>query len=181
MKKILLMLLVLLGLSMTACSLKGFGSSNNNKPEHKHSIVEGWKNDSANHWQICDSCDEKINFGAHEFGEWEEVEGLDLEIRSCACGWEEQRSTTPVAKDLTVYYYNTLGWETVNAYVWDSLGAELNGGWPGSAMVADTGDWYTVTLSATSLEGLNIIFNDGTSQTADIALNNSPNKFLVNL
>ena len=174
MKKILMMLLVLLGLGMAACSLEGFGGGNNNKPEHKHSIVEGWKNDSANHWQLCDSCDEKINFGAHEFGEWTKVEGLDLEIRSCACGWEEQRNTTPTNKDLTVYYYNTQNWTEVAAYAWDSVETKVLGDWPGSLMTAETDGWYTITISATSLDDLKIIFNshqaENASQTPDIEL-----------
>lgn len=174
MKKILMMLLVLLGLGMAACSLEGFGGGNNNKPEHKHSIVEGWKNDSANHWQLCDSCDEKINFGAHEFGEWTKVEGLDLEIRSCACGWEEQRNTTPTNKDLTVYYYNTQNWTEVAAYAWDSVETKVLGDWPGSLMIAESDGWYTITISATSLDDLKIIFNshqaENASQTPDIVL-----------
>ena len=174
MKKILMMLLVLLGLGMAACSLEGFGGGNNNKPEHKHSIVEGWKNDSANHWQLCDSCDEKINFGAHEFGEWTKVEGLDLEIRSCACGWEEQRNTTPTNKDLTVYYYNTQNWTEVAAYAWDSVETKVLGDWPGSLMIAESDGWYTITISATSLDDLKIIFNshqaENASQTPDIEL-----------
>ena len=174
MKKILMMLLVLLGLGMAACSLEGFGGGNNNKLEHKHSIVEGWKNDSANHWQLCDSCDEKINFGAHEFGEWTKVEGLDLEIRSCACGWEEQRNTTPTNKDLTVYYYNTQNWTEVAAYAWDSVETKVLGDWPGSLMIAESDGWYTITISATSLDDLKIIFNshqaENASQTPDIEL-----------
>ena len=55
MKKILLMLLVLLSLGMSACSLDGFFDKD--EPVHQHSVVEGWKNDSTNHWQLCDSCD----------------------------------------------------------------------------------------------------------------------------
>ena len=81
--------------------------------------------------------------------------------------------------EVTYYYYNTLGWESVNCYSWYNMGAttgNLASGWPGTEMepVADKEGWYTLTvdLSAAATQ-VNVIFNaDGTdaNKTADITV-----------
>ena len=63
-------------------------------------------------------------------------------------------------------------WSTVNAYMWVTAGAvpgyEAYNTWPGSAISdADADGWYDLTVVT---EGaFNFIFNDGSSQTADLA------------
>ena len=32
--------------------------------EHKHDLI-GWDANTENHWQICDDCDEQVNFTLH--------------------------------------------------------------------------------------------------------------------
>ena len=175
MKKIFLMLLVLMGLvSVSACNLGGLGggdATDATEPEHTHSTGEVWQNDATNHWQTCDGCDEQVNLGTHTFGEWS-ASSADKETRTCTvCSYEESRDIVAEEHKSVIYYYNSLEWETVNAYVWDVNGETLNGSWPGNAMVVDAKDgWYTVTLDVESLVGLSIIFNNGTTQTADITL-----------
>lgn len=76
--------------------------------------------------------------------------------------------------EVTYYYYNNLGWEKVNCYSWYNMGGSsgtLTAGWPGTAMepVADKAGWYTLTVDLSSpATDVNVIFNDGTTQTADI-------------
>ena len=69
-----------------------------------------------------------------------------------------------------VYYYNSEGWTTINAYHWDA--EKNNNKWPGQSDIVkpatDLGDkWYYVELDK-SIVGL--IFNNGTSQTNDISV-----------
>ena len=63
-------------------------------------------------------------------------------------------------------------WSSVNAYLWQTSGAvpgyEGYNTWPGKAISdADADGWYDLTVGT---EGeFNFIFNDGTSQTSDLA------------
>lgn len=72
--------------------------------------------------------------------------------------------------DITLHYHNANSWTNVNAYVWDSTGATLNGTWPGTAITdTDSDGWYDVTLNVNlSDDVLKVIFNDGSKQTGDI-------------
>ena len=71
---------------------------------------------------------------------------------------------------ITVYYYNSKDWGTINAYAWTTSPIAS---WPGTAMTAapEVGEkWYSYEVSASDLNGLMIIFNNGSSQTADITV-----------
>lgn len=47
-----------------------------------------WQHDNEKHWQICSTCEEKINEGLHKFGDYIEA-GNDTWICSCEiCGYE---------------------------------------------------------------------------------------------
>ena len=76
--------------------------------------------------------------------------------------------------EVTYYYYNHLGWETVNCYSWYTTGSStgnLADGWPGTAMtpVEEKEGWYTLTVDlSVPASSVNVIFNNGTTQTADI-------------
>ena len=89
---------------------------------------------------------------------------------------------------LNIYSQVPSGWRnSLNAYVWDANGATLLGGWPGTAMTADSANagWYCASVS---VEGdnspLNLIVNDGNGkQTADLTsgtLNLVTNVWVVN-
>lgn len=76
--------------------------------------------------------------------------------------------------EVTYYYYNNLGWETVNCYSWFNMSGSsgtLTSGWPGTAMepVSEKEGWFTLTVELSSpATDVNVIFNNGTTQTADI-------------
>ena len=75
---------------------------------------------------------------------------------------------TPV-DSMTVYFYNNLGWADVNAFVWPAEGNAYKT-WPGEAAKKETEkinekDVYSYTFPASYV---NIIFNNGTAQTADL-------------
>lgn len=78
-------------------------------------------------------------------------------------------------ENYTIYYYNSLGWETICAHSWVTGGAGTK--WPGTPLTAVEGeeDWYSISFTAEEMVGLNIIFNNGGNgkQTADIALDTS--------
>ncbi|MBP3677074.1 MAG: starch-binding protein [Agathobacter sp.] len=72
--------------------------------------------------------------------------------------------------DLTIYFKNTQNWSKVNVYAWAENGATVNGSWPGGAMTKD-GDYYVWKCQEWNLaENLNLIFNNGSEQTVDLAL-----------
>lgn len=77
-------------------------------------------------------------------------------------------SVTP-ASSFTVYFYKPSSWGTaVKIYYWNTIpsGAIPTVTWPGVAMTADVNGWYKYTF--TNLTSTNLIFNDGTNQTADL-------------
>lgn len=75
----------------------------------------------------------------------------------------------------TVYFDNsTDNWSTVNVYMWDTAG-ELVGGWPGTKMTqtatVDGKTLLSYTYTPTrELNNPQIIFNNGSQQTADLVL-----------
>ena len=73
------------------------------------------------------------------------------------------------AKNVTMYIVNTLNWETVNAFVWPAEG-NAHKEWPGEAATktdkqANKKDVYSYTFPGNFV---NIIFNNGSAQTADL-------------
>ena len=74
--------------------------------------------------------------------------------------------------DISIYLQVEGAYASTNLYAWDSATSEpINGAWPGTAMTAiesvDGVDYYVTTFTAPA-NAINIIFNDGTNQTADI-------------
>lgn len=76
-----------------------------------------------------------------------------------------------MAADLTVYFVNHDGWETVNAYAWNP---EPNDSWPGVAatLTEETCKDATVYSFVVDFEKTTqIIFNNGSSKTDDLDIN----------
>lgn len=81
--------------------------------------------------------------------------------------------TPPAPSNKTVVYFkNTSGWGSVNAYVWSSSTVEAgNGSWPGGKMTYVSGDVYKIELD-TKYDM--IIFSDnGSGQSADLKIPSS--------
>ena len=81
--------------------------------------------------------------------------------------------TFPALPNVTVYFVNNMGWQSVYAYAWDPMIAQ----WPGelaSPTEMEYGSYavYSYTMPANRQH---IIFNDGTGgdghQTADLTVN----------
>ncbi len=76
--------------------------------------------------------------------------------------------------DVTLHWYNTDSWTTVNAYTWNSSNTQLTGAWPGTTVSESEVKvgWYDITLEGLTDSALNIIFNnkvgDAGVQTADL-------------
>ena len=69
----------------------------------------------------------------------------------------------------TVYFKNTSGWGSVNAYVWSSsTGDAANGSWPGGNMTYVSGDVYKITLD--KQYDMIIFSNNGSNQSADLSI-----------
>ena len=74
--------------------------------------------------------------------------------------------------DISIYLQVEGAYAPANLYAWDSATSEpINGAWPGTAMTTiesvEGVDYYVTTFTAPA-NAINIIFNDGTNQTADI-------------
>ncbi len=71
----------------------------------------------------------------------------------------------------TVYFFNTDGWNTVNAYAWYDGGEQIFGGWPGKVIISEGNYWWKAELKTTGDKPKYIIFNDGKgTQTENITL-----------
>ena len=74
-----------------------------------------------------------------------------------------------VTYDVTVHYYNSEGFTSMNAYGWDASGTKFLGEWPGTeiAAVAEKNTWYDITLEDLDAGSYGIIFNGTGGQTGD--------------
>jgi uncharacterized protein YjdB/glycosidase len=74
--------------------------------------------------------------------------------------------------NFTVYFYKPSAWGTgIKIYYWSALptGVLADASWPGVNMTNAGNSWYSYTF--TNVTSTNIIFNDGTSQTANLSRN----------
>ena len=68
----------------------------------------------------------------------------------------------------TVYFKKPSNWNSaIKIYYWGTAGTAATVTWPGVAMTSDCGSWYKFTFPST-VSASNLIFNDGTLQTADL-------------
>ena len=75
---------------------------------------------------------------------------------------------TPQATPITVSFRKPDDWAIVNFYAWDMSGTPLNGAWPGFEMTkVNSAGMYYYEFDETVKE-VNFIFNDGTTQSADL-------------
>lgn len=88
--------------------------------------------------------------------------------------YEVEELNVPGNGGISVYFEsNTVsaGWSNINCYAWDNDDNKLLGEWPGTAMT-DTvflyGRTYFVATFDRDVKSVNVIFNNGTGQTADI-------------
>ncbi len=77
----------------------------------------------------------------------------------------------PNAVETKIYLINSKSWTTVNAYAWTEGGAE-DAKWPGSAMTktSEKINGYDVYSATYTKAYGSVIFNNGSSQTADLTL-----------
>lgn len=74
--------------------------------------------------------------------------------------------------NFTVYFYKPSTWGTgIKIYYWSALptGILADASWPGVNMTDAGNGWYSYTF--TNVTSTNLIFNDGTSQSADLSRN----------
>ncbi|HTI07524.1 MAG TPA: alpha-amylase family glycosyl hydrolase [Puia sp.] len=80
--------------------------------------------------------------------------------------------TVNPSTNFTVYFYPPAGWGTgIKIYWWSALpaGVLADGTWPGVNMTAAGSGWYSYTF--TNVTSTNLIFNDGSNQTANLSRN----------
>lgn len=74
--------------------------------------------------------------------------------------------------NFTVYFYKPSNWGIgIKIYYWSALpsGVLADASWPGVNMTNTGNGWYSYTF--TNVTSTNLIFNDGTNQTADLSRN----------
>ena len=77
--------------------------------------------------------------------------------------------TVTAVTGFTVYFYRPSTWGTgIKIYWWSALpaGNLADGTWPGVSMTNTGNGWYSYTF--TNITSTNLIFNDGTNQTANL-------------
>ena len=80
---------------------------------------------------------------------------------------------------VTIYFKSENGWTNANIYSWITDGVTITESWPGSAMT-DLGDgWFSYTF-AEDVVPTNIIFNNGSAQTADLVFDGTNNYYAFN-
>ncbi|WP_421871698.1 alpha-amylase family glycosyl hydrolase [Marinoscillum sp.] len=80
--------------------------------------------------------------------------------------------TVNPAPTFTVHFYKPTSWGTaINIYWWAAQpsGVLADGSWPGVSMTSEGSGWYAYTF--TNVTSTNLIFNDGTNQSADLSRN----------
>ncbi len=84
-------------------------------------------------------------------------------------------SSDEAPEDRTIYLKNEAKWSSVKAYYWNDY---RNNSWPGTAMnkVNGTDDIYSTMISSVYN---NIIFNNGSDQTADLKLYDNVNIYIL--
>ena len=78
--------------------------------------------------------------------------------------------TVTAAPSFTVYFYKPSSWGSgIRIYWWSAQpsGVLADGTWPGVSMTNDNNGWYSYTF--TNITSTNLIFNDGTNQTANLS------------
>lgn len=78
--------------------------------------------------------------------------------------------TVTAATSFTVYFAPPSGWGTgIKIYWWSAMpaGVLADGTWPGVSMTNAGGGWYSYTF--TNVTSTNLIFNDGSNQTANLS------------
>ena len=75
------------------------------------------------------------------------------------------------AREITLYFSNTDGWDQVFGYAWDGQSTPQVGAWPGKQLSRNSRGLYELTLPYTAGSGLSFIFNNNAgSQTGDLTL-----------
>ena len=92
-------------------------------------------------------------------------------ITASAAGASAQATITVVADNsFTVHFYPPADWGgDINIYYWEAMPEGLipTVNWPGVRMQNDGDGWYSFVFNVIS--STNLIFNDGTNQTADLS------------
>ena len=73
--------------------------------------------------------------------------------------------------DVTVHYYNSEGWTSLNAYMWKDTVTTI-GAWPGKEITAsaEKNNWYEITVEDVTTGTYGFIFNGAGGQTSDLTL-----------
>ena len=78
--------------------------------------------------------------------------------------------TVTAPSTFTVHFFKPASWgSTIRIYWWSAqpAGRLADGTWPGVAMTNENNGWYSYTF--TNITSTNLIFNDGSNQTADLS------------
>lgn len=82
--------------------------------------------------------------------------------------------TVPQSTSFTVHFYKPANWGTgIRIYWWATSpsGVLADGSWPGVTMNNSGNGWYSHTF--TNINSTNLIFNDGSNQTANLSRNST--------
>ncbi|MCM1130343.1 MAG: starch-binding protein [Roseburia sp.] len=190
MKKILKTLAFVL---VSVLALTAFASC---EQEHKHTYK--YESDNTKHRQVCEECDEKTEYEAHEWGEWTVTKEATLDSKgsrkhTCTvCGKEvaeDIEEKKPALGALTsdwnaVYVQAPTDWEEVYIHYFNNddktaIDENYTCVWPGKQMtlVDETSHLYGYQVPK-GVSGL-VINNGAGTQTVDIATSTERNLYVI--
>ena len=91
---------------------------------------------------------------------------------------DPEQPEQPEVSGTTIYFKSENGWTNANIYSWVT-GGTITEAWPGSAMTSLGDGWFSYTF-AEGIVPTNIIFNNGTAQTADLVFDGTNNYYAFN-
>ena len=92
-----------------------------------------------------------------------EADGIETDVQTYTYTYQEPQKTALIVK-----FFPPLSWEVVNLYAWDVNSNPLLGAWPGMTWTTKDEEGWLYYIFDQSLREVNVIFNNGTVQSADI-------------
>ena len=85
----------------------------------------------------------------------------------------------PEVSGTTIYFKSENGWTNANIWAWEGQVNHTGGTWPGAVMSSEGNGWFSYTF-AEGIVPTNIIFNNGTAQTANLVFDGTNNYYAFN-
>lgn len=115
---------------------------------------------------VTTSLDETTEKTSENSNESATNDGTSSKTSSATSSAEWSGTKMPATKNIVLLCAKNTGY--TNVYCWVSESQVLTNKWPGNAMESYDDNWYSYTFENPQVTKFNVIFNNGSSQTADL-------------